>query len=160
MITIGIVMFMTAGLLMFTTLFKQLQYEYGMTVKLTNDGRILLNKMVWGTRAQAQANREGIWEARTFQIVSPVQLLYTDTSGATHEVRRNGLKVETRLDGGPWMTLYDANGAAVDDPTSYFLSLDFSQLLNDVIQIRMVLGQRMVGRWYYASLATQVFTRN
>lgn len=156
-------MLMTVALLIFVVMFRRLEYEYGTTVKLANQSRIILEKMIWSTRSQAQANREGIWEAQNFTVVSPTQLQYTDINGTVHTLRQNGLKIETRFgNNGAWVTLFDANGAAIDDPGSYATTLNFQQVpnLNDVVQIRLVLGQRVVGRWYYASLSTQIFTRN
>ncbi len=158
MITIVIITFMTAGLLVFTTMMQRMQYEFGTSIRLSNEARAAMEKIVWGTRAAGGApDRHGIWEAQAYNVVSPTEFSYTDMLGAVHGIRLNGLKVETRANPlAAWVPVLDLQG----DPTKDSLALDFTETRPNVVQIRLVLGERVVGRWQYASLSTQVDVRN
>lgn len=157
MISVIIITFMTAGLLVFTSMIQKMQYEYGTSIRLSNQARMAMEKIIWGTHVAATPDRHGIWEAQAYDIVSPTQFTYTDMNGAVHGIRLNGLKVETQAAAGlPWVSVLDLKGDATKDS----LALNFTETRPNVVQIRMVLGERVIGRWQYASLSTQVDVRN
>lgn len=157
------VLMLTSGLFAFASFFTNAQYEYQSHVELTNDARIVLEKMVWGDKLAAQANRRGIAEAATGVITSLSQFDYTDRDGQAHTIRLNAGNVEYRYGAaGTWRTLLDPNGASLSfDPSRYTMSLQFTQPLNpNSVNVRVVVGKRILQKWYYGSASTQVFYRN
>ncbi len=159
MVTILIFSFLSAGLLIFTSMMQNMNSRQGVDVKLVNEARRALDKIIWGPR-DAAAVRNGIWEAQTITLVSPTDLQYTDTSNVLHEVRLNGLKIESRAGNNAWTTLLDLNGATADSAGDNTLALTFLTPQPNLVEVRLVLGQRVRGRWENASLATKVFIRN
>jgi hypothetical protein len=153
---------LTSGVFAFASFFTNAQYEYQSHVELTNNARLVLEKMVWGSKVLGQANRRGIAEAAAGTITSATQFDYTDLNGTLHTVRLNNGNVEYRFGaGGAWGTLLDANGAASYDPTKYTMSLAFTQPLNpNSVNVRVVVGKKILEKWYYGSASTQVFYRN
>lgn len=154
---------LTSGVFAFSSFFTNAQYEYQSHVELTNDARIVLEKMVWGEKIAGNANRRGIAEAASGTITSATQFDYTDVSGAAHTLRLNSGNVEYRYgSGGAWRTLLDANGSSVSyDPSRYTMSLAFTQPTNpNSVNVRVVVGKKILSKWYYGSATTQVFYRN
>ena len=154
-------LYLTAGVFAFSSFFTNAQYEYQSHIELTNDARLVLDKMVWGDKLAGQANRRGIAEASTGTLTSASQFDYTDVSGVAHTIRLNGGNIEYRYGAaGTWQTLLDANGSPVYDPTKYTMSLAFTQPANpNSVNVRVV-GKKILSKWYYGSVATQVFYRN
>lgn len=155
-------LFLTAGVFAFSSFFANARYEYQSHVELTNDARLVLEKMVWGEKITGQANRRGISEAVVGAITSQTQFDYTDLNGAQHTIRLNSGNIEYRYgSAGVWNTLLDANGAAPYDPAKYTMSLEFTQPVNpNSVNVRVVVGKKILERWHYGSAATQVFYRN
>ena len=130
-VAVFISMFLTLGLFSFTTFFNQVQHEYNANIRLTNDARIIMEKMVWGFRAAGQTERRGIAEASTGTIVSANEFRYLDISGTQHTLRLNGGVVEyQRGSGGAWTELLDINGSEVHDPSKYSTQIRFTQPTN------------------------------
>ncbi len=155
-------LFLTAAVYSFASFFNNAQYEYQSNVELTNDARQIIEKMVWGHKLAASANRRGIAEAVTGTIVSPTQFSYSDVNGTTHTLRWNSGNIEyQRGNGQAWSTLLDANGALAYDATKYTTTVNFSQPTNpNSVLVKVIVGKNILGRWYYGSAATQVFYRN
>lgn len=151
---------LTAGTFAFASFFRQAQHEYRSHVELTNDARIVLEKMVWGEKVVGQAERRGIAEAASGTITSPTQLDYTDRSGVQHTLRLNGDDIEYRLgSAGAWRTILDPGGSG--DPAQYTTSLAFVQPLTpNSVEVRVVVGKKILDKWYYGSVSTHVFYRN
>lgn len=150
----------------FVSFMSRAKYEYQANVELTNKARLVLEQMVWGTRA-GFSDRKGISEAVSINpILDSTQLSYTDVTGIIHSIRRNagGLNVGNieyrRGAAGAWITLMDPNGAAVFDPAKDLTILNFSQTNPRAVLIRLVIGRRINGRFQNASLSTQVAFRN
>lgn len=162
MVGVGIFFSMCGGMYAFNYQFDRMRYEFQTNGKQTNSLRSLMEQIVWGNRADNTVERRGVWTANTLTINSPTQITYTtDASTVTHSVRQNGQNIEYQRNGGAWFTLYDPNGALPDNASQYFTSLTFTQTaLPTVIQIRLVLGEKLYGRWYYASMSTNVDYRN
>jgi hypothetical protein len=153
--------FMSLSLMFFTHSFNTLRYELQSRSKLTTDAKTAVEQIVWGLKTAGQTARDGIWEARSFNIVSANDLQYTDTAGIVHEVRQSGLKIQYRSNGGAWFTLYDPNGAAADDANKNSTILTFLETdQTNVVEIRLVLGERNLGRWDHVSASTKVAFRN
>lgn len=161
---------LTAAVFAFTSFFNYAQYEYQSNVELTNDARQIVEKMVWGHKLAASANRRGIAEAKDGTIVSPTQFEYTDRDDTKHTLRLSNGNIEyQRGAGGAWTTLLDPNGAAAYDATKYTTSVVFSQPTNpNSVQVKVIVGKYInngknivnPGRWYYGTASTQVFYRN
>ena len=153
---------LTSGIYAFASFFTNAQYEYQSHVELTNDARLVLERMVWGNKLSTQANRRGIAEAATGTIVSATQFRYNDKDGAQHTLRLNSGNIEYQYGtAGTWNTLLDANGTAAYDATKYTMSLAFTQPVNpNSVNVRVVVGKKILSKWYYGSAATQVFYRN
>lgn len=160
-ITATIFGFMSMSLMFFTHSFNMMRYELQSRSKLTQDAKTTVEQIVWGLKTAGQTARDGIWEARSFNIVNANDFQYTDTTGVVHEVRQSGLKIQYRKNGGAWSTVYDPNGAVTDDATKNSTSLTFAETdqLN-VVEIRLVLGERNLGRWDHVSTSTKVAFRN
>lgn len=159
--SVSISALLTMGVFAFASAFANAQYEYQSNVELTNDARLVLEKMVWGLNITGQAQRRGIAEAASGTITSPTQFDYTDKDGAAHSVRVNSGNIEYRYGGSAWRELLDANGAAAYNANNYTVSLEFSQPeVPDSVNVRVVVGKRILSRWFYGSAATQVFYRN
>ena len=155
-------LFLTAGVFSFASFFSNAQYEYQSNVELTNDARQLIEKMAWGPKIAAQANRHGIAEAVSGTIVSPTQFSYNDINGITHTLRWNTGTIQYQWGtNGAWTTILDANGAAAYDATKYTTTVNFTQPTNpNSVLVKVIVGKNILGRWYYGSAATQVFYRN
>ena len=156
-------LFLTAAVFSFASFFNNAQYEYQSNVELTNDARLLIEKMAWGPKLSTSANRRGIAEAVSGTIVSPTQFSYADISGTTHTLRWNSGNIEyQRGSGGAWNTLLDANGSTVAyDATKYTTTVNFTQPTNaNSVLVKVIVGKNILGRWYYGSAATQIYYRN
>lgn len=156
-------LFLTAGVVAFASFFERSQHEYRTTVELTNDARLVMERMVWGAKLAGQTNRRGIAEAVSGSIVSPTQFQYTDVDGAVHSLRVNSGTVEYQYgSAGAWNTLLDPNGASRSyDANMYTTSLSFTQPANNnSVVVRVVIGRKILDRWHYGSSSTQVFYRN
>lgn len=156
-------LFLTMGVFAFASFFRSAQHEYQSHVELTNDARLILETMVWGEKLAGQANRRGISEAAVGTITSATQFDYTDINGAQHTLRLNSNTVEYRYGAaGAWNSLLDPNGTSVaNDPTRYTMSLAFTDPATpNSVNVEVVVGKRILDRWYYGSAATQVFYRN
>lgn len=155
-------LFMTAGVVSFTSFFNNAQYEYKSHVELTNDARLIIEKMVWGQKLATQVNRRGISEAVSGTITSATQFDYTDLNSTQHTIRLNSGNIEYRYGtAGGWNTLLDPNGTTSYDPTQYTTSLSFTQPTNpNSVIVRVTVGKRILNRWYYGSATTQVYYRN
>ena len=69
--------------------------------------------------------------------------------------------MEYQWGGTGWRTLLDANGSAVYDPSRYTMSLAFSQPVNpNSVNVQVVVGKKILNKWFYGSAQTQVFYRN
>jgi hypothetical protein len=159
---LSISVFILASIFSFVVLFSRLQYEYEINIKLTNDARQVIDKLVWGTRAAGQPQRRGISEASQ-AVVAANQIDYVDAEGVTHTVRSSNGNIEYRRGTtGAFKTLLDPNGTPAFDPSVYSTSLTFSQANGNprTVAINLIMGKRLQGRWYYASLSTTVFFRN
>lgn len=158
---IGIFFVLCSGMFSFNYQFDKMRYEFQINLQLTNHMRSVIEEIIWGPRPDTTVERRGVWTANALTINSPTQITYTDTSGVAHGIRQNGQNIEYQRGTNPWITVYDANGASADDPSRYSTSLIFSPTAQPtVVQIRLVLGQKMYGRWYYASMSTNVDYRN
>lgn len=160
MVTVLIFAFLSTGLFIFMHMLERQNTETQVKTKLMNEGRRALDKIVWGTRTGAAAQRYGVWEATAVALVNPSTLQFTDANGQVHTVRQNALKLESQMGVDPWKTLLDLNGNAADDPGSNTLALSFTAPQNDLLELQLVLGQRVRGRWTYVSLDTKVHLRN
>ncbi len=159
----GFCLMLTAGVFAFASFFTNAQYEYQSHVELTNDARLVLERMVWGNKISTQANRRGIAEAATGTIVSATQFRYFDRDGAQHTLRLNSGNIEYQYgSAGAWNTLLDANGSSLAyDATKYTMSLAFTAPVNpNSVNVRVVVGKKILSKWYYGSATTQVFYRN
>lgn len=158
---IAIFFILSIGIFAFNYQFEKMRYEFQTNGKLTNQTRSVMEEIVWGIRPDESVERRGVWTANGLTITSATQIAYTDTSGVTHRLRQNGQNIEYERGTSPWITLYDPNGVLAGDASRYSTSLNFAQTAQPtVIQIQLVLGQKMYGRWYYASLSTNVDYRN
>jgi hypothetical protein len=155
-------LFLTAGMFSFASFFTNAQYEYQSHVELTNDSRMIIEQMAWGKKEAGVANRRGIAEAVTGTIVSATQFRYTDLNGVQHTIRLNNGTIQyQRGSGGTWLDLLDPNGTAAYDATKYTTSLSFTTPANpNSVIVRVVVGKKILSKWYYGSTSTQVFYRN
>ncbi|MCG3177094.1 MAG: hypothetical protein MOGMAGMI_02060 [Candidatus Omnitrophica bacterium] len=151
---------LSSAMLLTVSLIQEATYERAATVELTNKARAVVEEMVWGIRTGAGVvDRRGIIEA-TGAVVTPNQIDYDDIDGDTHSIRLNNDRIEYRLNGGAWTALMDASGAAAFDATQYTVTLNFTQPVPNAVQIRLVVGKTVQGRWQYASISTQASFRN
>ncbi len=153
--------FLIASIVACGYLLNNAKYQYQTNVELTSNARIALEQMVWGVRPSGQPDSRGIAEAVS-AVVTEKQIDFTDVDGSLNSVRQNNGNIEYRRGaGGAWITLLDPNGAADFDATKYYVDLDFIQNIDSrLVQVNFVLGKSIRGRWYYASLTTQVAFRN
>ena len=153
---------LTAGVFAFTSFVGNARQEYQSNVELTNDARQIIEKLVWGHKLAASADRQGIAEAVSGTIVSANQFSYRDVNTTVHTIRWNSGNIEYQRGAGQaWTTLLDPNGAAAYDATKYTTNIVFTQpnTANSVL-VKVIVGKSILGRWYYGSASTQVFYRN
>ena len=161
MIASMLFLLLAASIFSFGYFCQNASYEAQTNVQLTNEARILVEKMAWGLHQAGQANRRGICEAVSVSFPSASQIDYTDINGTVHSVRVNGGNVQYRRGtNGAWQALLKPSGSAAFDAAQYSTSLNFSQTNPRAVQINLVLGRTIRGRWYYASISTQVAFRN
>ncbi len=155
---------LTGSVFAFANFLNYSKWEYAANLELSNDARVILEKMVFGAKQAGQVNRRGVIEAVSGTINSTTQFTYVDMSGVQHSLRLNNGNIEYQPGvNAAWTTLLDPNGAAAYDPTSYTTSLRFLQPANpNSVQVQVVVGKRQKtsGRWNYGSASTQVFFRN
>ena len=153
--------FLSIGVFAFAAFFQRAQYEYQSNIQLTNDARLVLEKMIWGENISGQVNRRGIAEAAAGVITSPTRFDYTDQDGVAHSVRLNNGSIEYQYGASGWKTLLDPNYGLANDSNEYTVSLEFTApVVPNSVNIEVVVGRRMTDRWYYGSTSTQVFYRN
>ncbi len=156
------VLFIILGLalLLCTSAFSRMSKKFSSDITLTNEARVVLGKMVWGNALPGEGvGRHGLWAANGVTLVGTTRVNYTDTAGATRTFRLNGQNIEFVDRTGTTRQLYDPNGAAAPDPGTYSTDLAFSNSGN-VVQIDLILGRNVRGKWNYASASTQVALRN
>ncbi len=152
--------FLVMGLVGSVLLTNTAHYEYKTQIKLNNDARKAVDRMVWGRRDAGAANRRGISEAVS-AVVNPAQIDYTDINAVVHSFRQNGGNIQYRNGAaGAWQTVFQHDPNAAFDATQQSTNLSFTQNNPNAVQINLVLGQRVQGRWHYASFSTQVAFRN
>lgn len=161
-IATGIFSLLAASIFVFAVFCKTAMHEMQTNLLLTNQARQLVEKMAWGVRLAGQPNRRGIAEAVSATLPSAQQIDYVDINGTTHSVRAIGGNIEYRRGAaGAWTTLLDPNGPGVAfDAAQYSTSLQFTQVNPRAVTISLALGKTVRGRWYYASISTQVAFRN
>lgn len=151
---------LSSALFLSVNLLQEAAYERAATVDLTNKARAVVERMIWGVRLDpGTVERRGIIEAAS-AVVTPTQIDYTDIDGDTHSIRSNNDRIEYRFDNGAWTALMDVGGAQAFDAAQYSTTLRFSQTNPRVVEIRLVVGKTIKGRWQYASVSTQAFLRN
>lgn len=166
MVAASISVFILTSVLSFVYFFKQAQYEYQTKVKLTNDARLIIDKLVWGVKQAGVAERRGISEAvriLPLPVAGASQLDYFDVDGTQHTIRYNNGNIQYRRGvNGAYITLLDPNGTPGFDPNVNSVNILFLQPASNarLVIVNIILGQTLQGRWYYASLSTQVFLRN
>lgn len=152
---------MMTSLYAFASFFANAKFEYQANVEVTNLARKAIDKMVWGSRLPGEVERRGIAEAASGTINSSTQFTYTDLSAQSHIVRLNSGDIQYQRNGGAWQTLLDPNGNAAYDSTKVSTSLEFTQPANlNSVDVRVVVGKKIMNRWYYGSAETTVFYRN
>lgn len=136
--------------------------EFSSHLDMTNQSRIMLDRMAYGYQQSGQSNRRGIAEAVSATLPSSSQIDYTDISSVVHSIRLNSGNIEYRRGSlGTWQTLLDPNGTTVAwDSTKYSTSLTFTQTVPTSVVVKLVLGRKIKGRWYYASATTEIAFRN
>ncbi len=161
-IAVFVSLFLTLGLFSFSSFFNQVQHEYNANIRLTNDARIVMEQLVWGYRAAGQTTRHGIAEATSGTIVNANEFRYTDVSAIQHTIRLNNGRVEyQRGVSAAWTTLLDVNGSEAQDATKYSTQVVFSQPVNaNSVNLQVVVGKNILGKWHYGSASTQVYFRN
>ena len=161
MVGLNIFFILCEGIYAFNYAFDKMRYEFQTNTKMTDRMKSVTEQIIWGARADSAVERRGVWTANSVTLVSANQISYTDTSGITHQIRQNGQNIEYKRGTAAWIKLYDPNGTLGDDVNQYSTNLTFSATaLPTVIRIRLVLGQKIYGRWYYASLSTNAAYRN
>ena len=123
--------------------------------RLMNDARRAMDKIVWGVGVGGE--RDGLAEASTYTI-NPDGLDYVLQDGLIRRIEVDGAaeEIDFSRQGGGDAVIYapPANGQ------TFSTELTFTQLLPRVVEVELVLGHRYAGRWYYATLATQISLRN
>ena len=155
-------LFLTLVVYSFSSFMNNAQYEYQSNVELTNDARQIIEKLVWGHKLAASADRQGIAEAVSGNINSANQFSYSDVNATVHTIRWNNGNIEYQRGAAQaWTTLLDPNGGAAYDATKYTTNIVFTQpnTANSVL-VKVIVGKSILGRWYYGSASTQVFYRN
>lgn len=160
MVSLVLFIFLTTGVLYFIDGFKTMMRDTQTRMHLLNESRQLLEKMLWGVQPPFEPERHGIWEAQSLTVVNSATLNYRGLDGVNRTLRLSGQNVVYDVPGNAAYVIYDPNGADPDDTTEYDVSLNFSQTIPQTVEIEIVLGQRIVGRWHYASISTQVALRN
>lgn len=126
-------------------------------MELIQQAQTTLDKMVWGYGDP----RKGIYDATSLTFTSPTQLDYDDLDGDSHTIRLDDQAVEYSGSNDDPRTYFDPNGEEYDDNAEdTSTDLTFTQIGTKTVQIDLVLGKRVQGRWLYASLSTKVFCRN
>ena len=126
--------------------------------ELLNETRILMDKLVWGVGLPGEASRDGLAEAVSYDINGNT-FTYTLPDGDDRRVVQSQDELTWHKQATQY-TLYDPNGAAPPDPQNYSTDLSFVQILPNVVEVQIILGRRNAGRWYHASLTTQIALRN
>lgn len=136
------------------------KYESRSNGQVTDKARLVMDKMIWGKR-MGGASRMSISEGTGVQLNSANQISYRQGTNIWHSIRQNGLNIEYRDNvNGAWNTIYDPDGPGVDDTENNSTTLTFSQTTPNNVIINLNLGTRHRGRWYHASLSSQVNIRN
>lgn len=122
--------------------------------RLMNDARHAMDKIVWGVGLNGA--RDGISDATNYLIhADSLDFFLTDGIQRTIELDAAADTI-TFARQGDEAVIY----APPNNGNEFSTELSFTQLLPQVIQIELILGQRNAGRWYYATLSTEVALRN
>jgi hypothetical protein len=126
--------------------------------ELLNDARILMEKVIWGMGVPGEDERSGFAEAVTWDVNGNT-VQYTLPDGVQRRIVQSQDELTYHSQGVQY-DLYDPNGAAPPEPQKYDTQLTFVQVLPNVVEVQIVLGRNHAGRWYHATLASQVALRN
>ena len=154
--------FLMVGLMGFTRMFTQMRHGEQAKLDLTGQARITMDQMISGIRTTGNPQRFGLLEAQGYLITGAqnetIQL--TGSDGNVRIIRRNGLNIDYLDNFANTTVLYDPNGAAANDAAKYQTTLNFTEIVPNVIRIRLMLAKLVLGRWHHASMETDVHIRN
>jgi hypothetical protein len=150
---------LTTGLAYVVHMFSNMKFEIQSEINLTNNARLIIDRMVWGV-TDADDDRRGIWQARDFEIIDENELNFTDVDGDACILQVNGLQVEYIENDEDPVMLYDPTQNGALPIEQFSTDVIFTQTTPNVIQIQIVLGERVQDRWFFGSVSTHVAVRN
>lgn len=125
-----------------------------------------MQRIVQGERGRAEERQHGLREARGITVVDTQTIEFTsDVDNTTRRFYLNGNEILYDPDANSSIeqeeTIYDPSRS--EDPlvtSNYRSDLQFTQLPDGTIEIRLVGEERVRGRWINAALVTKVTPRN
>lgn len=161
MVSVFIFSLLMGSVFSVSAVLQRLAHEYQTNVALAADARMLMEKMVLNANDPDEPQRHGLREARGFAILSPSEIEFEDKGGQMRRLRSNGHNMELKRGGGPWKKLHVRKGKKSEgEDHLHSTSIEFTQIQPDVIEIKLVVGKKIIERWFYVPMVTKVQARN
>jgi type II secretory pathway pseudopilin PulG len=166
MVALGIFMLLSAAVINVYLMSIRTWREGSAQVALQRKLAAAVQRIVQGDRSQAEARQHGLREAEAITVVDEHTIDFTSgVDGTTRRFYLNGNEIvydpDTSVNGDDEQTIYDPSRAqSADDTSTYRTDLQFVQVGDGTIEIRLTGEERVLDRWMNAALVTRVAPRN
>jgi hypothetical protein len=162
-IAVGLSGLVSAGLIGVYLMSLRTWREGSAQVALQRKLTAAMQRMVQGERGMGESRQHGLREAKDITVVNPRTIEFV--SGVDMSKRRFYLSgnevIYAAETSGNEETIYDPSRSEPSSETSnYRTDVQFSQLADGTVEVRLVGEERMGDRWVNAALATRIAPRN
>ncbi len=165
-IALGIFLLLSAAVVSVYLMSLRSWREGSAQVSLQRKLAAAMQRMVQGERGRSESRQHGLREANSVTIIDPQTIEFTSgVDGVTRRVYLHGNELTYDPDAGSndnvEETIYDPSSSEQYwDSSVYRTDLEFTQMSDGTIKIRLVGQERVRDRWMSATLLTQVMPRN
>jgi len=165
-IALGVFLLLSAAVVSVYLMSLRSWREGSAQVSLQRKLAAAMQRMVQGERGRSESRQHGLREANSVTIIDPQTIEFTSgVDGVTRRVYLHGNELTYDPDAGSndnvEETIYDPSSSEQYwDSSVYRTDLEFTQMSDGTIKIRLVGQERVRDRWMSATLLTQVMPRN
>jgi type II secretory pathway pseudopilin PulG len=166
MVALGIFMLLSAAVINVYLMSLRTWREGSAQVSLQRKLAAAMQRIVQGERSQAEARQHGLREAEAITVADEHTIDFTSgVDGTTRRFYLKGNEIVYDPDTGnsakAERTIYDpSRSESADETSTYRTDLEFAQVGDGTIEIRLTGQERVLGRWMNAALVTRVAPRN
>jgi type II secretory pathway pseudopilin PulG len=166
MVALGIFMLLSAAVINVYLMSIRTWREGSAQVTLQRKLAAAMQRVVQGERGTEEGRQHGLREAEAITVVNEHTIDFrSGVDGTTRRFYLSGNEIlydpDTSVNGDTQETIYDpSRDESASDTTTYRTDLEFAQLGDGTIEIRLTGEERVLGRWMNAALLTRVAPRN